>query len=223
MWPAVGTGPEFVENLTSDSIRLGRRNSKTILTFAGHFAVCACLSANFAPASVLGCTRYSMCGAWACERQREQRQWLFVAVARVFGSARLAVPTVTLFFLFPHIHSVTSFLCGSTSPLHRDEEYKTIKLQIQFWRSGSLFIYLYIGHILEDKIMCTLDFYYLKLQGFSTFSLFLLWCFFKGSLPVKGFHTYPLAKRKIFQRYYCFFPQQDEFQYQDEHRNEYEK
>lgn len=38
------------------------------------------------------------------------------------------MPAVTLFFLYLLIHSVTSFLCGSTSPMHNDKDYTSLKL-----------------------------------------------------------------------------------------------
>lgn len=77
-----------------------------------------------------------------CSRQSEPRQWLFVAVARVLDQPDCQYRLFSFF-----IRSFTSFLCGSTSPLDNDEEYKTIKLH------KSVFVYL-LGYILDVLIMC---------------------------------------------------------------------
>lgn len=53
-----------------------------------------------------------------------------------FGSARLAVPTVTLFFLYPLIHSFTSFSVWLYLSTRNSEEHKTMESRESdmYWR-----------------------------------------------------------------------------------------
>lgn len=87
--------------------------------YLGAIAGCVCLLANlFYVHSRVYTVQYARMSVWATE-------WAETVAlccrCQGFGSARLAVPTVTLFFLYPFIHSFTSFLCGCTSNLYNDE------------------------------------------------------------------------------------------------------